>query len=107
VRHVERNPVRAGLEARGEDYLWSSAAAHCGRRRDGLVSGGLEKRGVVEDWSSWLAEPDDDDMIGVLRRRTRTGRPADASAFVARLEAEAGRILAARVVGRPRIGKRP
>lgn len=30
VRYVERNPVRAGLVSRAEDYPWSSAPAHCG-----------------------------------------------------------------------------
>jgi len=107
VRYVERNPVRAGLEARAEDYPWSSAAAHCGRRTDGLICGSLEKRGVIEDWRGWLAEAEDEKMVGLLRRRTRTGRPAGDAAFVARLEALAGRILAARSVGRPKIGKRP
>jgi len=104
---VERNPVRAGLEKRAQDYPWSSAAAHCGRRRDGLVAGGLQGRGVVADWASWLAEPDDEQVLAMLRRRTRTGRPAGDPAFVARLEALAGRILLAKGVGRPKIGKRP
>jgi hypothetical protein len=36
-----------------------------------------------------------------------SGRPAGDAAFVARLEALAGRILAATSVGRPKIGKRP
>ena len=36
-----------------------------------------------------------------------SGRPAGDVAFVARLEALAGRVLAASSVGRPRIGKRP
>jgi putative transposase len=107
VRYVERNPVRAGLEKRAQDYPWSSAAAHCGRRRDGLVAGGLQGRGVVADWASWLAEPDDEQALAMLRRRTRTGRPAGDPAFVARLEALAGRILLAKGVGRPKIGKRP
>jgi putative transposase len=104
---VERNPLRAGLVKRAEDYPWSSAATHCGRRGDGLISGGLQERGVVEDWASWLADPDDPEMLAMLRRRTRTGRPAGDTAFVARLEALAGRILAAKAVGRPTIGKRP
>jgi putative transposase len=28
LRYVERNPVRAGIVGRAEDYRWSSAAAH-------------------------------------------------------------------------------
>ena len=29
VRYVERNPVKADLVERAEDWRWSSAAAHC------------------------------------------------------------------------------
>ena len=28
VRYIERNPVRAGIVQRAEDYLWASASAH-------------------------------------------------------------------------------
>jgi len=34
VRYVERNPVRAGLVRRAEDYDWSSAAGHCSLKED-------------------------------------------------------------------------
>ena len=32
VRYVERNPVRARMVRKAEQYPWSSAAAHCGGR---------------------------------------------------------------------------
>ena len=105
VRYVERNPVRAGLVTRAERYPWSSAAAHVGRRRDPLVGGDLEARGVVADWSAWLRQGEDEAVLSRLRMRTRTGRPAGDAAFVARLEALSGRWLAPRPGGRPR--KRP
>jgi REP-associated tyrosine transposase len=38
ARYVELNPVRAGLVARAEDYLWSSARAHLLGRNDCLVN---------------------------------------------------------------------
>ena len=38
IRYVERNPVRARIVARAEDYRWSSAPAHCGARDDPLLS---------------------------------------------------------------------
>jgi putative transposase len=102
ARYVERNPVRAGLVPRAEEYPWSSAAAHCGLRQDPLVSGDLERRGVVEDWAAWLAEPDGEEDLAAIRRQTRNGRPLGAVAFVQHLEALAGKILAARPVGRPK-----
>ena len=38
VRYVERNPVRAGMIERAEEYRWSSARGHCGLAEDGLVT---------------------------------------------------------------------
>src|SRR6059036_3677089 len=54
VRYVERNPVRAGIVKRAEDYPWSSAASHCGLRDDILLSKDFPPAGVIEDWSEWL-----------------------------------------------------
>jgi putative transposase len=31
IRYVERNPVRAKMVKKAENYAWSSAAAHCER----------------------------------------------------------------------------
>ena len=107
VRYVERNPVRAGIVTRAEKYPWSSAAAHCGGRLDPLVSGDLESRGVVDDWSAWLRQADDKTMLKMLRMRTRTGRPAGDGAFVARLEELSGRLLAPRKGLRPRKARPP
>ena len=59
IRYVERNPVRAGLVKRAEDYLWSSAAAHCGLRDDLLLSGDCPLVREITDWSEWLRIEDD------------------------------------------------
>ena len=34
IRYVERNPVRAKMVRRAENYLWSSARGHCGLNQD-------------------------------------------------------------------------
>ena len=52
IRYVERNPVRARMVIRAEDYLWSSAAAHCGFREDVLIDGEFPPPGAIENWSS-------------------------------------------------------
>jgi len=102
IRYVERNPVRAGLVARSEEYPWSSAAAHCGLRPDPVLSPLPAGMAVTTaDWSSWLAEGDDPDMLSRLRVSTRTGRPAGDKSFVAKLESLLSRALQPRPVGRP------
>jgi len=99
VKYVERNPVRAGLVGRAEDYRWSSAAAHCGLAEAGLLCAEFPPEGVVADWRAWLAEGDAAAMEEV-RQRTRTGRPCGGAALVERLEALLRRGLKPRKRGR-------
>ena len=106
VRYVERNPVRAGMVARAEEYPWSSAAAHCGRRDTGVLSTEFPPSGVIEDWSEWLnAGCDEDEAYAYIRRQTRTGRPCGSSKFLDRLEALLARSLRPKKGGRPRKDK--
>ena len=69
VRYVERNPVRAGLVARAEDWAWSSAAAHCGRRDDPLLSP-ADMPWPVPDWSAYLADEEDGEVATIRRQTT-------------------------------------
>ena len=100
VRYVERNPVRAGLVGRAEDWAWSSARAHCGMRTDPLQTE-VRPPEWLTDWSAWLRNEDDDETLKQLRVCTRTGRPVGAESFVKRLERLVGRRLRALPVGRP------
>lgn len=107
LRYVERNPVRARLVRRAENYPWSSAAGHCGRRLDPVLTKSAKWRrmfGTVGDWSAWLAEGDEDKNLAMLRRNTDKGLPCGSAAFTRRLEALARRPLHFRPIGRPRRG---
>ncbi len=99
VAYVERNPVRARMVNRAEDYSWSSAAAHCGLRHDPLISPDLPLLGLVSDWSSWLARDERAEDLEFLREATRTGRPCASEAFARELEAKIGRPVLRRKPG--------
>ncbi len=104
LRYVERNPVRAGLVERAEEYRWSSAPAHVSGSADGVLDGGLECcAGVtgVGDWASWLAQPEELGKVQRLRSHSRTGRPLGDEGFLAKVEAVLGRRLKALPRGRP------
>jgi putative transposase len=92
--HVERLPVRAGLAGRAEQYLWSSAAAHAGKRKDPLVSGGAEA-----NWAAWLRQPEGSRVSAAIERSARTGRPLGSNEFVVALERRLGRRLRPRKPG--------
>jgi putative transposase len=85
VRYVERNPVRAGLVRRAEDYLWSSARAHCGLEKNELLDGESTANRVT-DWKQWLRDDNDPKAEQFIRERTVTGRPCGDDVFVAAAE---------------------
>ena len=100
IRYVERNPVRAGIVVRAETYPWSSAAAHCGLRRDELLSEDLPLLGLIANWSQWLEYEEKAEELTLIRRSTETGRPCAGNEFIRLLESKTGRTLHARAPGR-------
>jgi putative transposase len=100
VRYVERNPVRAGLVTRAEDYAWSSARAHARRQPDALLAETRPFPGPVDDWPQWLASEGDEALVAAIRRNTCTGRPSGSEAFVKQLEERLKRVLRPMRAGR-------
>ena len=103
LRYVERNPVRAGMVARPEEYLWSSARAHCGGtdRHDLLDRNIWRAEWTPASWRGFLhdsAEPEAER----IRRNTHTGRPLGSEDFVRQMERRLCRTLAPQKGGRPR-----
>ena len=89
IRYVERNPVRAGMVERAEDYRWSSTRGHCGLADDGLVTSNANHWKAfqgIENWSAWLAEEQDEERLNVVRRNVQKNLPCGSGAFVTGLE---------------------
>ena len=106
MRYVERNPVRARMVRRAENYRWSSAAAHCGLRDDPVLTaarGWLKQLESMADWSKWLAQGDRPEQLDVLRRHVERGLPCGAEGFLRKLERRSGQMLRWRARGRPKI----
>jgi putative transposase len=101
ARYVERNPVRAGLCRRAQDYRWSSATAHVMGQDDLLVRAApllkLEPR-----WGRHLTADVDAETVEQLRRHEANGRPAGSERFVRRIERLLGRVLQPQKPGRPK-----
>jgi putative transposase len=93
VRYVERNPVRAGLVKKAEHYLWSSAAAHCGRSDDMLLSTDCPLPEEIANWTEWLDIDNSKEVEIAIRQHTRLGRPLGSNSFLAKAEIETGRRL--------------
>ncbi|GJL71964.1 MAG: hypothetical protein NMNS01_11630 [Nitrosomonas sp.] len=107
IRYVERNPVRAKIVTKAEEYPWSSAAMHRGLSvKDNEVlskeTDWKEQCEQIPDWSTWLAEGDDHQKLEMIRRNVEKDLPCGTEKFSAWLEKIAGRSLRYRLVGRPK-----
>jgi putative transposase len=68
VRYVERNPVRANIVRKAEDYRWSSARSHVhGIKNDLLEHNFLMDE--ITDWSAYLTAGDEEKDLDILRRK--------------------------------------
>lgn len=78
-RYVERNPVRAGLVARTEQWRWSSAGA----------SGAVPLHEWPMDrpaaWSEWANEAEAADQLSAMRRSVIKGQPLGSPSWVERM----------------------
>ena len=62
-RYIERNPVRAGLVERAQDWLWSSAAP----QREGLPVLAVSPVPHAADWLRYVNEPQTEAEVESLR----------------------------------------
>jgi putative transposase len=105
IRYVERNPVRARMVSRAEEYRWSSAPAHCNLTDDYVLTKNrtwLNHLDTIDNWSKWLAESDQGQELTVLRQHVERGLPCGTEDFVRELELQAGHALRPTAVGRPK-----
>jgi putative transposase len=102
LRYVERNPVRAGLAKRAEEWRWGSAW----RRQ----LGNAEALKLLADWPvdvprSWLSyvnRPQTDAEVAALRRCVQRGTPYGSDIWVKRSATRLDLQSALRPRGRPR-----
>ena len=100
IRYVERNPLRAGIVRRAEDWPWSSLGARLG----GWLPSFLEHPPIElpPDWREWVNEPQTQtELLGLRERICRGGPYGDRTwtrTTAARLHLESS----LRPVGRPR-----
>ena len=103
VRYIERNPVRANITEKAEDWKWSSVRAHMYGEKDYILS--------VNDWLDDTEVSSYRDFIKntgreeEIRKVTSSGRPFGDVAFIENLEYVLRRRLKPGKGGRPRENK--
>jgi len=95
IKYVERNPVRAGIVSRAEDYPWSSARAHVFGADDDLLAPRYRELGAgwPISWREFLAIEPDAEKEKEMVSHFHTGRPLGSDAFIEELERQTGREL--------------
>jgi putative transposase len=98
LRYIERNPVRAGLVPRAQDWPWSSAAPT-------LAGAPTLHAGPVPRPDEWLVHvnaPQTEAEVERLRENVRRGRPLGDSLWTAATVRQLGVEASLRPLGRPR-----
>lgn len=98
LRYIERNPLRAGLVARAEDWPWSSLRGRGGKEV------WLQAVPVLEpkDWVNWVNAPMTDAEVAALRHSVNRGTPFGSAAWVQRTARRLGLEASVNPRGRPR-----
>jgi putative transposase len=101
LRYVERNPVRANLVQRAEQWLWSSARCwkEAADRPHYLAPGPVPR---PPNWLAWGSRPLTPGELEALRRCVNRGTPYGSGAWVERTAERLGLQSALRPRGRPR-----
>lgn len=101
ARYIERNPVRANLVTKAENYSWSSAKAHVSGVKDEVLSGEWLEEMEITAYREFLSG-EDKDIESSIRKATSTGRPFGTDEFIKSLEEILDRDLLPKKAGRPR-----
>lgn len=100
LRYVERNPLRANLVSRAEDWPWSSMGAQATRERARFLhSGPVERR---DDWIRHVNSAMTAAEMKALRRCVQRESPFGNDMWVRKIAAELGLESSLRPTGRPR-----
>jgi putative transposase len=101
IRYIEQNPIRAGIVARAEDYIWSSAAYHCGLREDPVILHDNAIMGMFDGWSETVNQVLNNEKQQMIRTRTYQGIPLGNDKFVRRISKMSGQKERRTGPGRP------
>ena len=95
-RYVERNPVRAGLVERAEQWRWSSVGTP---RSVPVHDWPLER---PADWLGWVNGDEPNDRLDAVRRSVLKGQPYGSEPWVERMVAQWNLGATLRARGRPK-----
>jgi len=103
LRYIERNPLRANLVKRAQDWAWSSLRWWRRPHRPSYLTDGPMDR--PSDWVRRVNRPETDAELEAIRRSVNRSAPFGSKAWQARTAARLGLQSTLRPRGRPRKSK--
>lgn len=100
LRYSERNPLRAGLVAKAEDWLWSSRRGRDDKGND--VPGDASPVPLPRRWAQWVNESMTESEVARLRVSVNRGTPFGREAWTHRMAKRLGLDASLNPRGRPR-----
>ena len=101
-RYVERNPLRAGLVVRAEEWRWSSLWRRSKGPRQGTAWLATWPLPRPQAWVEWTNEPQTGAELEALRRCVARGQPYGSESWVQRITRRLSLEGTLRPRGRPR-----
>ena len=105
LRYVERNPLRANLVARIEEWPWSSIGSREMPQRPAYLQAGPVAR--PRAWAQYVNEPLTSTELDTLHRCIHRSSPFGGKTWVRQTAADLGLESSLRPVGRPKRNERP
>lgn len=100
MRYVERNPLRAGLVERAEDWAWGSLAWRRRGAWEGLLA--CPPFALPANWLAWVNSPQTSEELAALRASVNHQRPYGDEVWSSSERERWGSLDAKRRRGRPR-----
>ena len=104
LRYVERNPLRAGLVERAEDWQWSSLRLFTPEPQEEWLHAGPVPRGRT--WLAWVNQPQTELELARLRHSIERGAPFGSESWIKRTATKLGLEASLHPRGRPRTPKK-
>jgi putative transposase len=104
LRYVERNPLRASMVERAEDWAWSSAPLWLRKELPSYIKLGPTR--YEGNWLAWVNRPQTEAEEAALRHSVARGTPFGGSLWQRRTADRLGLEASLRPRGRPRLGNK-
>jgi len=101
-RYIERNPVRAKIVSKPDEYKWSSAKANIAGNGMDFIRPIWQDDGKSEEYITFLNNPDKEEEIEIIKKSTISGKPIGSEEFLKQMVETLGITINTKPKGRPR-----